>query len=68
MKIVLTGDLAETLREEAVDALAGSGVEPELVLLRADGRFDGDPAGCEVVHFCVSAARYEPAMRSLILI
>ena len=65
MKIVLTGDLAETLREEAVDALAGSGVEPELVVLRADGRFDGDPAGCEVVHFCVSAARYEPAMRSL---
>ena len=65
MKIVLTGDLAETLVEETVDALAGSGVDPDLVVLHADGRFDGDPAGCEVVHFCVSAARYKPAMRSL---
>ncbi len=65
MKIVLTGDRAETLRDEVAAMLQEAGVVPELVLLRRDGDFEGDPSGCEVVHFCVSAARYAPAMRSL---
>lgn len=65
MKIVLSGDRAETLREEVVEILDGTGVAPELVVLQADGSFEGDPAGCEVVHFCVSASRYAPAMESM---
>ncbi len=65
MKIVLTGDRAETLRVEVIETLDGTGVEPELVVLDSEGRFEGDPAGCHVIFFCVSASRYKPAMRSL---
>ena len=65
MKIVLTGDRATTLRDEVQATLAGTDVAPEVVVLDAEGHFSGDPAGCEVVFFCVSASRYKPAMRSL---
>ncbi|MCR9092608.1 MAG: D-2-hydroxyacid dehydrogenase [bacterium] len=65
MKIVVTGDRAEILRAGVARTLEGTGVAPDVVVLHEDGRFEGDPAGCEVVLFCVSAARHKGAMRSL---
>ncbi|MEM9175740.1 MAG: D-2-hydroxyacid dehydrogenase [Myxococcota bacterium] len=65
MKIVVTGERAAVLRDEVVRTLADTEVTPEVVVLDVEGRFEGDPAGCEVVYFCVSASRYKPSMRAL---
>ena len=56
MKIVLSGDLAARLRDDAERVLEDTDVTPEFVLLGNDGRFDADPAGCDVVLFSLSAS------------
>jgi len=65
MKIVLSGDLAARLRDDAERVLEETDVTPEFVLLGNDGRFDVDPSGCDVVLFSLSASRHKDAMRSL---
>ena len=65
MKIVVTGEQGGWVRERLEKVLAEADVRAEIVVLEADGRFEGDPAGCEVVYFCVSAARSPNAMASL---
>jgi phosphoglycerate dehydrogenase-like enzyme len=65
MKICLTGDLAEALRPRAEEILAVAGVEGEVLVLDANGNFDGDPSGIEVVYFSLSVTKYEAAMGPL---
>lgn len=70
MKVCFTGDLAESLREEARGILANaagdSAREAELLVLGSDGSFDGDARGLEVLYFSLSATNHPAAMKVLL--
>lgn len=63
MKILLTGPLAPTLRDEARARLAGRSVEPSFVLLDESGEFDGEPDGVDVILFSLGVTKHPAAMR-----
>lgn len=66
MKICLTGDLAPRMREEVEAILREAGLSATIVVLGADGEFEGDPNGIEVVYFSLSVTNHEAAMASLL--
>lgn len=61
MKVCLTGARAESMRAEVRERVP----EAEVVVLRADGGFDGDPDGIEVVFFSLSVTESPAAMKTL---
>ena len=70
MKVCFTGDLAESLREEArgiiANAVSDSAREAELIVLGPYGSFDGDARGLEVLYFSLSATNHPAAMKALL--
>ena len=65
MKICLTGDRAPRLRDEVRGLLEYLGREAEVVVLDADGHFDADARGIEVVFFPMSVTKSPAAMARL---
>ena len=65
MKICLTGDRAPRLRDEVRGLLEYLGREAEVVVLDADGHFDADATGIEVVFFSMSVTKSPAAMARL---
>ena len=60
MKIVLSGDRVEALREGAREIVP----DAEIVCLGGDGRFDGDPSGVEIALFGLGISDRPEAMKS----
>lgn len=53
------------LRDRARQILEAAGVESELVVLKADGSFEGDPADIEVLLFALGVTDSKPAMSAM---
>ncbi len=66
MKICLTGDRADEMRPRAREILGAAGADGEVLILDANGQFDGDPSGIDIVYFSMSVTKYKPAMKALI--
>lgn len=62
MKICLTGELADTMRSEVKRIVP----DAEVVRIRADGRFDADPEGIDVLFFSLSVTESPAATRAVL--
>lgn len=65
MKLCLTGDRAPAMKEAAARLLEPEGKTPEIVVLDAEGRFDGEPAGSEIIYFSLGVTNHPAAMGAL---
>lgn len=65
MKICLTGDRAQLMKDAVSRLVEAGGAVPEIVILDAEGGFDGDPVGSEVIYFSLSVTKYPAAMAAL---